>query len=174
MGELQATLGKNFSEMISLVKEYLHPHPYSKVELCQLLNISNTYLDKVLRFFHSFVLRFFSQEQFSFTVIFSCNFQEILSENTLHLTEFQLYKRALHVFTEASRVWEFKSICNDWSNQCSPSQDETDQTLKQLGQIMVESHSSTQYLYECSHPQIDKIVACSKEIAYGARLTGAG
>lgn len=39
---------------------------------------------------------------------------------------------------------------------------------------MTGSHESLRDLYECSHPQLDKLVELSKGAAYGARLTGAG
>ena len=40
---------------------------------------------------------------------------------------------------------------------------------------MFESHYSCSILYECSHPQLDQLVALSKKYgALGARLTGAG
>lgn len=96
----------------------------------------------------------------------------MLSANTRHLTEFELYRRALHVLTEASRVWEFKKICDEWKSL--PHVDKEAKILQRLGQLMNESHFSGQNLYECSHPQLDKLVNVSKGIAYGARLTGAG
>lgn len=39
---------------------------------------------------------------------------------------------------------------------------------------MFESHESLRDLYECSHPQLDRLVALSRNLALGARLTGAG
>ncbi|MCL4122747.1 UNVERIFIED_CONTAM: hypothetical protein GTU68_055214 [Idotea baltica] len=47
LGDLQKTLGKSFSEMVESVKEILHPQPYSKQEVCQLLNMSVSQLEKV-------------------------------------------------------------------------------------------------------------------------------
>lgn len=39
---------------------------------------------------------------------------------------------------------------------------------------MTESHISLRDDYECSHPQLDRLVEMSKDFSYGARLTGAG
>ena len=39
---------------------------------------------------------------------------------------------------------------------------------------MFDSHSSCRDLYECSHPQLDKLVQLSTNRCSGARLTGAG
>lgn len=39
---------------------------------------------------------------------------------------------------------------------------------------MTESHLSLRDDYECSHPQLDKLVELSLSKALGARLTGAG
>jgi galactokinase len=36
------------------------------------------------------------------------------------------------------------------------------------------SHESLRDLYQCSHPDLDKLVTIGEEFRYGARLTGAG
>lgn len=59
----------------------------------------------------------------------------------------------------------FHSICRKSPDKAS---------LKTLGQLMTESHLSLRDLYECSHPQLDKLVELSKDLTFGARLTGAG
>lgn len=52
---------------------------------------------------------------------------------------------------------------------------ETTQSLVELGRLMTESHESLKNLYECSHPELDKLVnVCMTYGAFGARLTGAG
>ena len=90
--------------------------------------------------------------------------QVSLSENTRHIQEFKLHDRALHVFSEAHRVWEFKKVCEEGGPYA----------LLQLGKLMNDSHRSTQLLYECSHPKLDTLVDLSENLALGARLTGAG
>nr|XP_018904770.1 PREDICTED: N-acetylgalactosamine kinase [Bemisia tabaci]XP_018904771.1 PREDICTED: N-acetylgalactosamine kinase [Bemisia tabaci] len=82
-----------------------------------------------------------------------------LTENTLGVQEFKLKQRAMHVFSEALRVKQFIST----------------NKLEDAGKLMNESHESLRDLYECSHPQLDKLVdLCWKSGALGARLTGAG
>ncbi|XP_046687318.1 N-acetylgalactosamine kinase-like, partial [Homalodisca vitripennis] len=50
-----------------------------------------------------------------------------------------------------------------------------DGTLTFLGQLMSQSHSSLRDLYQCSHPQLDRLVSVATAAgALGARLTGAG
>nr|CAD7413825.1 unnamed protein product [Timema poppensis] len=49
-----------------------------------------------------------------------------------------------------------------------------EKALKQLGKLMSKSHESLKTLYECSHPELDRLVALSDGIALGCRLTGAG
>jgi len=61
-------------------------------------------------------------------------------------------------------VWQFRDICNSGSSTA----------LKELGQLMIDSHSSCRDLYECSHPQLDELVKISSHHCLGARLTGAG
>ena len=69
---------------------------------------------------------------------------------------------------EAARVLEFQHI----SEKNAIMEEEK---LKQLGNLMSNSHFSMHKLYECSHPSVnslvDKAMACG---ALGARLTGAG
>lgn len=39
---------------------------------------------------------------------------------------------------------------------------------------MTQSHDSLRDLYECSNPQLDRLISLSRGVALGARLTGAG
>lgn len=88
-----------------------------------------------------------------------------LTQNTKHIQSFKLKQRALHVFQEALRVEKFLATCRNDSGEGS---------LESLGQLMRESHESLRDLYECSHPQLDKLVDLSRELTLGCRLTGAG
>lgn len=47
-------------------------------------------------------------------------------------------------------------------------------SVPELSKLMRESHRSLKELYECSHPNLDRLVAISDEFGVGARLTGAG
>ena len=85
-----------------------------------------------------------------------------MTPNTSHLTEFKLYQRAHHVYSEASRVYQYQRAC------------ETNESLIKLGDLMYKSHESCKDSYECSAPMLDKLVDLAKKHgAYGARLTGA-
>ncbi|KAI4469585.1 mevalonate kinase/galactokinase [Holotrichia oblita] len=90
-----------------------------------------------------------------------------LTTNTTHVQEFKLRDRALHVFTESLRVEKFIEECKN-----APASGDT--SLQVLGRLMNESHDSLRDLYECSHPRLDRLVALSRELTFGARLTGAG
>lgn len=46
--------------------------------------------------------------------------------------------------------------------------------LVKLSQLMRQSHESLKTFYECSHPDLDKLIEISDECGIGARLTGAG
>jgi len=81
---------------------------------------------------------------------------------------FKLHPRALHVYKEKQRVYDFAQICAD--SRCN-----SDTTIKLLGSLMDMSHDSCAKLYECSSPELDQLVAIAKENgALGSRLTGAG
>nr|XP_060611294.1 N-acetylgalactosamine kinase [Anolis sagrei ordinatus] len=90
---------------------------------------------------------------------------EILSQNTQDVATFKLYQRANHVYSEAARVLEFKKTCME-----AP-----DDAVWLLGDAMNKSHSSCRDLYECSCPELDRLVdVCLQSGAVGSRLTGAG
>ncbi|PIK39636.1 putative N-acetylgalactosamine kinase [Apostichopus japonicus] len=74
-GELHKKLGLSLQEMLAVVEEILHQHPYEKKEVCQILGVTDEELNK-----------------------------ESLSANTLDVEQFKLYNRSKHVFSEAERV----------------------------------------------------------------------
>ncbi|KAF7702081.1 N-acetylgalactosamine kinase [Silurus meridionalis] len=136
LGELQTQLGSSLEKMLDLVEEVLHPEPYSREEICKILEITTQQL---------------------------CD--NILSANTQHVTQFRLYQRARHVYSEAARVLQFKTVCDS-----APAD-----AVLQLGELMNQSHSSCRDLYECSCPELDQLVdICREAGALGSRLTGAG
>ncbi|XP_042234284.1 N-acetylgalactosamine kinase-like isoform X2 [Homarus americanus] len=135
LGDLQKVLGKSLPQMMTLVTDTFEARPYGKDEICELLRTTPEELDQIT-----------------------------LSENTRHIQEFKLHDRALHVFSEAHRVWQFKRVCDE----------QNDTALEELGRLMLDSHRSTQLLYECSHPKLDTLVELSQGVSLGARLTGAG
>ena len=132
--QVQIELGKSLEQMLKDVENLLHPEKYTKEELADLLEMKVTEIN-----------------------------QNILTPNTSHLTEFKLYQRASHVYSEASRVYQYQKACSNHGS------------LTSLGCLMNESHESCQKMYECSHPKLDTLAEISrKNGAYGARLTGAG
>lgn len=79
----------------------------------------------------------------------------------------RLLSRVEHVFEEAERVKMFRSYCE------SPYFSSYDYGL--LGKLMTESHYSLRDKYDCSHPDLDRLVKVALDAgALGARLTGAG
>ena len=75
--------------------------------------------------------------------------------------------RAVHVFTEAARVLRFRNICHGTeSNELK---------LVTLGGLLRKSHESLREKYDCSCPELEELMVCSRRAgAFGARLTGAG
>ncbi|XP_050040105.1 N-acetylgalactosamine kinase [Dermacentor andersoni] len=141
LGELQSLLQVPLHEMGTLAKNILHPAVYTRDELCTLFGMDDGQFEKCF-----------------------------LGKNTKHLQEFKLYQRAVHVYEEASRVWQFKDVCEGSHQSLSQSEQ-----LSKLGQLMNESHTSCRDLYECSHPDLDLLVEISLQAgALGSRLTGAG
>ncbi|GMT35230.1 hypothetical protein PFISCL1PPCAC_26527, partial [Pristionchus fissidentatus] len=88
--------------------------------------------------------------------------ETISTGDTAELTSFVIRSRALHVFSEALRVNQFKELCiaGDVHN---------------MARLMNESHSSCTGWYDCSTPSLDSLVSSLLSSgALGARLTGAG
>uniref|UniRef100_A0A3Q3JCG1 Galactokinase 2 n=2 Tax=Monopterus albus TaxID=43700 RepID=A0A3Q3JCG1_MONAL len=136
LAQVQLEMKASLEAMLALVDKVLHPEPYSREEICKVLGITS--------------------EQFS---------TELLSANTQHVTHFKLHQRAKHVYGEAARVLQFKTVCDS----------EPAESLQLLGDLMNQSHASCRDLYECSCPELDQLVAiCLKSGAVGSRLTGAG
>ncbi|CAG5116544.1 unnamed protein product [Candidula unifasciata] len=84
LGELQLRLGVSLDEMLELVSSKLHIEPYSKEEVCKILDVSPEELAETS-----------------------------LSANTRNVENFYLHQRASHVYGEAKRVLQFKVICDD-------------------------------------------------------------
>ncbi|KAJ1679856.1 galactokinase, partial [Spiromyces aspiralis] len=94
-----------------------------------------------------------------------------LSQFPVHADQFQLLKRARHVYSEAMRVAKFRQICDVMNDSSSMDP----KVLRSLGNLMYESQVSCHYNYDCSCPEIDELCAIAREAgSLGSRLTGAG
>lgn len=81
-----------------------------------------------------------------------------------------LYKRALHVYTEANRVETFRVFCDKYKNKRS-----TTALLERMGEILNKSHESCRDLFDCSCSELDELrQVCLAGGSLGTRLTGAG
>lgn len=133
LGQLANKLNKTAPDMVPIVKKILSGTLYDRLTVTSILGIKDDEL-KTLS----------------------------LSANTQHMNQFKLSQRALHVYSEAARVTQFKDACLKGD-------------INKLGELMNESHASCRDLYECSCPELDQTVEkCIKNKALGARLTGAG
>nr|KAG5703664.1 hypothetical protein BaRGS_002538 [Batillaria attramentaria] len=117
--DVQDKLEVSLEKMVILVAEKLHEEPYTKEEVCQVLEVT--------------------EEELAATS---------LSPSTQELTSFKLFQRATHVYSEANRVMQFKMVCEE----------RRPDALEQLGRLMDASHASCRDMYECSHPDLDKLV----------------
>ena len=80
---LADALGLPPSEMTPVVDDVLHREPYSREEICKILEISDEEMSR-----------------------------ECLTEKSRDVQSFKLHDRAKHVYEEAGRVYEFKSTAN--------------------------------------------------------------
>eukprot|EP01089_Gocevia_fonbrunei_P011231 TRINITY_DN2439_c0_g1_i2.p1 TRINITY_DN2439_c0_g1~~TRINITY_DN2439_c0_g1_i2.p1 ORF type:complete len:366 (-),score=79.51 TRINITY_DN2439_c0_g1_i2:32-1129(-) len=80
--------------------------------------------------------------------------------------KFDLHGRSLHVFSEIKRVEDFDLVCG---------KEEYDDQLKDLGNLMNESHFSCRDNFDCSSSELNTLTEiCRNAGALGSRLTGAG
>lgn len=95
--------------------------------------------------------------------------QRLTSRFPIRAETFHLARRATHVFSEALRVLEFKSLL-----QHQPPFPASD-LLPRLGALMNETQYSCSQVYDCSCPELDQLCKIARNAgAYGSRLTGAG
>lgn len=143
---LQRKLNKNVPDMASFAKQHLNPEPYEQSDILTLFSAST--MNEVL----------------TRNGLNPDRFARVVQSRTL----LKLRDRAIHVFEEARRVYQFKETC---SNLSLSNKDK----LIRLGDLMNESHASCRDLYECSCPELDSLVEASLSSgALGCRLTGAG
>ncbi|KKK16313.1 galactokinase [Aspergillus rambellii] len=91
-----------------------------------------------------------------------------LSSFPVQAERFLLRQRALHCFTEARRVLDFKA-CLAKAHVLD------DRRIRYLGQLLNESQASCRDAYDCSAPQVDEICDIARRAGtWGSRLTGAG
>lgn len=96
-------------------------------------------------------------------------FQRLTVRFPIRADTFHLARRATHVFSEALRVLEFKSVL-----QQQPPLPALD-LLSRLGALMNETQTSCREIYDCSCPELDQLCDIARNAgAYGSRLTGAG
>lgn len=133
LGQLQEKYeggSKSLAEMSALAEQELKEGPYTQAEMAAELGLD---LDALA--------------------------QTALSPSTQDQQDFYLRKRAVHVYTEAGLVWDFKDAT----------------TLEACGELMNASHTSCKVGYECSCPELDELTQLCRSLgALGSRLTGAG
>ena len=91
---------------------------------------------------------------------------EYMSKFPVQADTFQLRQRALHVFQEARRVLDFKTILSHTDKL-------TNDVLLDLGKLMNETQASCHEVYDCSCPEINEICRIARKAGtYGSRVTG--
>jgi len=112
-----------------------------------------------------------------------CNVEECLSSfhNSKNIIEnirknkypLHLQSRALHVYSEALRVLQFKALCQQY--YAKEHNQNRSEIISTIGELMNKSHASCRDKYDCSSQELDNLQSmCLQGGALGARLTGAG
>jgi galactokinase len=89
-----------------------------------------------------------------------------MTEFPIQAEKFMLRQRALHVFSEALRVLNFKKALSEAT---------CEEKVKKLGNLMNQTQDSCRDVYDCSCPELDELCQIAREVgSIGSRLTGAG
>ena len=67
-------------------------------------------------------------------------------------------RRARHCYSEAQRVLDFFLLCANYTNQIGATSSRNEEILRKLGDLMNASHDSCRDLYNCSCPELDRLV----------------
>lgn len=81
--------------------------------------------------------------------------EKYMSKFPVRADTFQLYRRAMHVFSEAMRVYQFKQVCEKPEN-------ENGDVLAELGRLMNESQYSCRDLFDCSCPELNELTELAR------------
>lgn len=144
--DVQEALGYELRDMPKLVKDVLKSEPYTNEEVCQALCVpSGRLVEDVLP-----------------------EITELARKAAKNQAVFKLHARASHVYQEAYRVIQFQDAIRNTSRPPA-------EVATSLGQLMNDSHTSCAELYECSCPELNRLVkVCIANGSLGSRLTGAG
>ncbi len=70
-------------------------------------------------------------------------------------------RRSKHCYSEAQRVLDFQSLCQE-----NKGEESNDQILRQLGSLMNASQESCRDLYNCSCPELDRLVEICRWVCH--------
>mmetsp|Transcript_15956 Transcript_15956/g.47930 ORF Transcript_15956/g.47930 Transcript_15956/m.47930 type:complete len:529 (+) Transcript_15956:94-1680(+) len=149
----------SLSQMAELVAEHIcHSAPYTAVELSRVLPLERESVDPSSSSSASSPPPCSSS---SLDAFFAKYDPARLGQRT---GGYKLFERATHVYEEASRVLEFRRVCESSSVDA-----------QKLGSLMNASHQSLRDRFECSCAELDLLTAhCRRKGALGSRMTGAG
>lgn len=95
--------------------------------------------------------------------------QRYMTTYPVRYSALSLRKRAVHVFSEAARVFQFLNALS------SSTGSESDDLATKLGAILNASHQSAISLFDNSHPTVDRLCSVARQAGtLGSRITGAG
>lgn len=176
--KLQAALACDLAQLERYALEFVSQDIYKRSELCEVFGVTNEEFER------------------DFLTENTRNMQQFkLKQRTLHVIQgmWNLAKKKSNIpriiidiyflLLESLRVLEFREICEKYSSNSLHSNGmhvngngdmSFESTVSRLSQLMRQSHESLKTLYECSHPNLDKLVEISHQLGIGARLTGAG
>jgi len=117
--QVQRIFNQSLQQMLENVEKLLHHEPYTRGELGNLLGLSVQELH-----------------------------DRYMSKFPIEAEGFELYKRALHVYSESLRVYQFKEVCD---KPAYPDQ------LKDLGKLMDASQHSCNHYFNCSCSELEAI-----------------
>jgi len=155
--QVQDKLNKTLQEMQSLAEQHLI-QVGTEESLCKFFDVNN-------------LIDLFQMDDESTTSVAN-SIHDVLK----NAKEYKLRPRAVHVYSEANRVYAFHQVCASGSNYKNKDRESVSPSIEEtLGELMNQSQISCRDLYECSSIELDLLTdTCRALGALGSRLTGAG
>ncbi|XP_017485096.1 PREDICTED: N-acetylgalactosamine kinase [Rhagoletis zephyria] len=181
--ELQESLRCTLAELEELVRKLLPKDVYKRNELCAAeLEVSAEEFEKEFLTANTRHMTQFKLRQRALHVVQEslrvAKFREICAQTNGDGDSYIANKHSPpHLHNGVNGVHGTSNGSSD--NERQENDDDgglTDSTKRftVLSQLMRQSHQSLKELYECSHVDLDRLIALSDEAGVGARLTGAG
>ncbi|XP_053956537.1 N-acetylgalactosamine kinase [Anastrepha ludens] len=179
--QLQESLQCTLGELEELVVKWLPQDIYTRAELCaRELQVSNDEFEEEFLTANTQQMTQFKLRQRALHVIQEslrvAKFREICEQTTNNAIDMDIENQYSHPHINNGVNGVNGNLNLNSTKEISDEGKQIDamKRFTAMSQLMRQSHQSLKELYECSHVDLDRLIALSDAFGVGARLTGAG